>query len=102
MLKVQERELARQLQKANLFTPLRVTDFFTTRWWLKLASTLGLLKTMCLYYLLSVVIIGGILFILSTLYHFITIGYVAGYTATVSILVTFMFYRQLKKVLEKK
>jgi len=93
MLKVQERELAKQLQKANLSAPLRVKDFFTTRWWLKLASTLGLLKTMGLYYLLSVVIIGGILFILSTFYSFITIGYVAGYTATFSILVTFMFYR---------
>lgn len=88
MLEVQKRELAKQLQKANLSAPLRVKDIFTTRWWLKLASTLGLLKTICLYYLLSVVIIGGILFILSTFYRFVTIGYVASYTATVSIFIT--------------
>jgi len=43
----------------------------------------------------------GILFILSTLYRFITIEYVVGYTASVSILVTLMFYQQLKKALKR-
>lgn len=56
---------------------------------------------MCFFYLIPVLIIGGIFFILSTFYSFITIGYAVGYTATVSILVTFIFYQQLKKALER-
>lgn len=59
MLKVQMRELAKQLQEADLSSPLRVRDFFTTKWWLKLASKWGLLKTTCLYYVLSMVVMGG-------------------------------------------
>jgi predicted MFS family arabinose efflux permease len=38
MLRVQKRELAKQLQEADFSSPLRVRDFFTTKWWLKLTS----------------------------------------------------------------
>nr|NIO37440.1 hypothetical protein [Candidatus Bathyarchaeota archaeon] len=60
LLKIQERELIRKLQKVDLSEPLRATDFFTNTGWFKLASTWGLWKTTCLFYLLSVLIIGGI------------------------------------------
>ena len=100
LLKIQERELISKLQKADLSEPLRVIDFFTNTGWFKLASAWRLWKTMCLFYFLSVFIIGGIFLILNTFYSFITTGYVVGYTATASIFVTFIFYRQLKKALE--
>jgi len=99
-LKASEREMAKQLQKADLSAPLRVRDFFTNVGWFKLSSRWGLWKTMCFFYLLSVVIIGGILFTLSTFSTFITIWYAVSCTATAPILVTYMFYRQFKKVLE--
>ena len=102
LLKIQDRELTKQLQKVDLSAPLRVRDFFTNIGWFKLSSKWGLWKTMCLFYLLSMVIIGGIFSIVSTFYSFITIGYAVGYTATVSILVTFIFYQQLKKALKKE
>jgi len=101
-MKAARRELAKQLQTADLSAPLRVRDFFTNVGWLKLASKWGLWKTMCFFYLLSVVIIGGIFFILSIFYNFITIGYIVSYAAAVSIFVTFLFYQQIKKVLEKR
>jgi len=101
-LKASERELAKQRQKADLSAPLRVRDFFTNIGWFKLSSKWGLWKTMFLFYLLSVVIIGGILFTLSTFSGFITIGYTVGCTTTAPILATYMFYRQFKKALEKE
>jgi len=81
---------------------LKARDFLTNKGWLKLASKYGLWKTMFLIYLLSVVIIGGILFTLSTFSVFITIEYVVVYTATGPILATYIFYQALKKVLEKE
>ena len=52
---------------------------------------------MFLFYLLSLVIIGGILFTLSTFSSLIAIEYVVGYTIAGPILATFMFYQALKK-----
>jgi hypothetical protein len=102
MLNVQKRVLAKQLQEADLSAQLRVRDFFTTQLWLKLASKWGLLKTMYFYYLLCVVIIGGILFILSMFFSFMTIRYVVIYMVIFPIISAFIFYWQFKKVLEKK
>jgi predicted MFS family arabinose efflux permease len=102
MLKASERELAKQRQEVDLSAPLKARDFLTNKGWLKLASKYGLWKTMFLIYLLSVVIIGGILFTLSTFSSFITIGYVASSTAIAPILVIYMFYRPFKKALGKK
>jgi len=101
-LEASEREMVKQRQKADLSAPLRVRDFLTNVGWLKLASKYGLWKTMFLIYLLSVVIIGGMLFTLSTFSGFITIEYVVSCTVTAPILVIYMFYRPFKKALEKK
>ena len=101
-MKAARREMVNQLQEADLSAPIRVRDFFTNIGWFKLASKWVVWKTMRLFYLLSVLIIGGISFILSRFYSLITIGYVVSYTATVSILVTFMFYSQFKKVWRRK
>ena len=100
LLKIQERELTKQLQDVDLSAPLKRRDFLTNKGWLKLTSKWGSWKTMFLFYLLSAGIIGGIFFILSTFYSFITIGYIVSYTAIFPILTTLMFYRQFKKALE--
>ena len=101
-MKAARREMVKQLQEVDLSAPLRVRDFFTNVGWFKLESKWGLWKTMCLFYLLSVVIIGGILFTLSTFSSFITMGYAVSCTATAPIPTTYMFYRQFKKALEKE
>jgi len=102
LLKASEREMVKQRQKTDLSAPLRVRDFFTNVGWFKLASKYGLWKTMFLIYLLSVVIIGGILFTLNTFSSFITIGYAVSCTAIAPILATYMFYKPLKKALGKE
>lgn len=101
LLKAQRQELAKQLQKADLSAPLKLRDFFTNTGWLKLASKWGLRKTMFLFYLLSVVINGGIFFILSIFYAFITIEFVMIYAITFPILFTIICYRQIRNVLER-
>jgi len=58
LLKVQEREMVKQLQNADLSAPLRVREFLTNIWWFKLASKWGLWKTMCLFYLSTAMITG--------------------------------------------
>ncbi|MDH5780357.1 MAG: hypothetical protein OEZ29_07145 [Candidatus Bathyarchaeota archaeon] len=102
LLKVQERELTNQLREVDLSAPLKRREFLTNKGWLKLTSKWGLWKTMCLFYLISAGIIGGIFSILSTFYSFIAIGYVASYTVIFPILTTLMFYRQFKKALENR
>lgn len=86
----------------DLSAPLKVRDLGTSRGWLKIAAQWGLFKSMVLFYLLSVGIIGGMFLVLSTFYGFITMGYVVGYTIGGPIVSTFMVYRQLNKVLEKR
>ena len=92
-LKFRERELAKQLQKVDLSSPLRVKDFFTSQGWLKLASKWGLRKTMCLSCLLFAVTIGGVLYTLSIFYGFPSIPFVVVHTTISPILWTFLFYR---------
>lgn len=100
-LKVQEEEMTERLQKTDFSVPLKKRYFLSDIWWLKLASKCGLGKTMCLFYLVFMAIIGGILFIFSAFIAFITIEYIAVYATTSSILFTFMFYQQFKKALKK-
>ena len=64
-LKELKREWARLLQEAEISAPLRMGDFFTKKGMLKLVSRWGVWKTIFLYNLLDVLIIGGVLFILS-------------------------------------
>lgn len=101
MLRLQERELANRLQNVDFSAPLRRRYFLSDVWWLNLASKWGLWKTMCLFYLVSTGIVGGILFVLNMLTSFITIEYVVAWTAASSILVTLMFWRQFKRALKK-
>jgi len=101
-MKAARQEMVKQLQEVDVSAPLEVRDFFTNKGWFKLVSKWGLWKTMSLFYILSVAIIGGIFLILTTFYDFITIEYVVCYTATVSILVTFIFHQQLKKALKER
>lgn len=101
MLKVRERELTKRLRDTDFSAPLRKRYFLSDIWWLKLASKWGLRKTMFLFYLVSMSQSGGILFILSTLYSFITIEYVLVYASVFSILFTFMYYQQFKKALKR-
>lgn len=100
--KASEREIIRQRQKADLSAPLKARDLLTNVGWLKLASKHGVWKTMFLIYLLSVVIVAGILFAFSTFSSFITIEYIVVYATTGPILTTYIFYRPFKKALEKK
>jgi len=97
MLKVRERELTKRLQEADFKAPLRKRYFLSDMWWLKIVSKWCFRKTMCLFCLVSMSLIAGMLFILSTLYSFITIEYVVVYAAVFSVLFTFMFYKQFKK-----
>lgn len=101
MLKIQERELTKRLQKVDFSVPLRKRYFFSDIWWLKLASKWGLFKTMSLFYLISMMIVGRMLFVLSTFMPFMTTEYIVVYTTTSSILFTFMFYQQFKKGMKK-
>ena len=47
LLKIQERELIRQLQKADLSAPLKVRDFFTNIGWFKMAYKWGCYGKRC-------------------------------------------------------
>lgn len=97
--KSMERESVKLAQEVDLSAPLRGRDFFTNQGWVKLASKWGLRKTMCLFYLLNMSIIGGMLFVFSTFYGFMTREYMVVYAITFSIPFTFMFYHQYKKAL---
>jgi len=101
LLKVQKRELVKQAQKTDLSASLKGRDFLTNKAWLKLASKYGLWTTMLLFYLLSVVIIGGTLLTIGAFSSLITIEYIVGYTLAVPVVITLMFYQQLKKALEE-
>jgi len=99
MLGTQQRELIKQRQNVDLSAPLKLRDFLTNKGWLKLASVWGLWKTMFLFYLLSVIVVGGMLLTLSIFVSFVSMEYVVGYTATVPIIIVVLFHQQLKKAL---
>ncbi|MCS7114883.1 MAG: hypothetical protein N0A00_05735 [Candidatus Bathyarchaeota archaeon] len=92
--------MAKQLQELDLSAPFKARDFLTNKGWLKLASKYGLWKTMFLYYLLSVVILGGTLFTASIFFGLITKVYVVIFTVAGSTFGTYMFYTALKRILE--
>jgi hypothetical protein len=97
ILKVRERELTKRLQETDFKAPLRRRYFLSDIWWLRLAYKWGFRKTMGLFYLVSMSLSAGMLYILSTLYSFISIEYVVVFAAVFSVLFTFMFYKQFKK-----
>jgi hypothetical protein len=101
-MKIMERESVKLAQEMDFSAPLRGRDFFTNQGWLKIASKWGLGKAMCLFYLLNMSILGGMLFVFSTFYGFMTREYTVVYAITFSIPFTLMFYRQFKKALKKR
>ena len=98
VLKVQERELAKQLQEMDLSAPLRGRDWLTWKGWFKLAYRWGIWKTVFLYWLLVVAILGGMLFTLSM---YMSMGYVAVYTISFTIVSAIIFYQQFKKAFDR-
>ena len=97
MSKVLKREWAKILHEADLSAPLRGRDFLTMKGWLKLASRWGVWKTVFLYWLLNVAIIGGALFTLS-LWGIMSITYVATYTITYTTVSAIIFYQQISSM----
>lgn len=97
-----ERESVKIAQELDFSAPLSGRDFFTNQGWLKLASKWGLGKTMCLFYLFNMSILGGMVFVFSTCYGFMTREYVVVYAITFSIPFTLMFYHQFKNALKKR
>jgi hypothetical protein len=87
--------------RADFSQPLKKRYIFTDVWWFKLATKWGLKMTMGLAYLWSLLLVGGILLVFSVFFRFISIAFVAGFSIATSFLVTFMLYKQLKKVLER-
>jgi hypothetical protein len=101
VMKVFEREQSKRLQETDFSKPLKKRYIFTDVWWFKLATKWGLKMTMGLAYLWCLLLVGGILLVFSVFFSFISIGFVAGFSISTSFLVTFMLYKQLKKVLER-
>ena len=92
----------RELEEVDTSSPLRTRDFLTYCGWFKLASKWGSVRVMCLYFLLSVAIIGGSLFALSISWRFMEVGVILVYTIVFSTIPTMLFYQQIKRALKSK
>ena len=92
----------RELREMDISSPLRARDFLTYGGWLKLAKRWGVWKAACIYFLLAIAVIGGMLYISSTIYqpYGTTIWFVVSITITTSTVATLMFYQHLKKALK--
>ncbi|MEM2242198.1 MAG: hypothetical protein QW827_00830 [Candidatus Bathyarchaeia archaeon] len=100
VLRASEREMVCQLEEMGISAPLRARELLTNKGWLKLASKHGLRKTTMLYFLLSTVIGGTILFMASAFFPaFISKEHALGFTAAYSIFGTYVYHRTLKKAL---
>ena len=69
---------------------------------MKFAYRHGIWKTVSIYFLLAIAVIGGMLYILSTIYqpYGTTIWFVVSITITTSTVATLTFYQHLKKALK--
>jgi len=92
----------RELEEVDVLSPLRARDFLTYCGWFKLASKWGSGRAICLYFLMSVAIIGGSLFALSISWGFIEVGVILVYTIVFSTIPTMLFYQQIKRALKSK
>ena len=90
-----------ELAQVDLSAPLRGRELLTYRGILKLAYRWGVWKTVFLYWLLEVAILGGILYTLSIWAKSLSTTYIVSYTFTVSTLSTITIYRQITKVLKE-
>lgn len=85
-----------ELAQVNLSAPLRGRELLTYKGILKLAYRWGVWTIVFLYWLLEVVILGGILYTLSIWAKSLSTTYIVSYTFTFSTFSTIMIYRQIK------
>ena len=90
-----------ELAQVDLSAPLRGRELLTNKGIIKLAYRWGVWETVFLYWLLEVVILGGILYTLSLWVKSFSTSYIVSYTFTFSILSTIMIYRQITKALKE-
>lgn len=86
-----------ELAQVDLSAPLRGRELLTNKGIIKLAYRWGVWKTVFLYWLLGVAILGGILHTLSLWVKSLSTAYIVSYTFTCSIFSTIMIYRQITK-----
>ena len=90
-----------EFAQVDLSAPLRGRELLTNKGIIKLAYRWGVWKTVFLYWLLEVAILGGILYTLSSWVESLNTAYVVSYTFTFSIFFTIMVYRQITKALKE-
>lgn len=99
-IKTQTREATVQLQETDLTAALRLKDFLTYKGLLKLAHRWGIMKTICIYFVLTFVGVACTLYVLS-MYGIGTIESAVGSAILASLLISITFYRIISKALEK-
>jgi len=95
-LKLWERKSV-ELAQVDLSAPLRGRELLTNKGIIKLAYRWGVWKTVFLYWLLGVAVLGMILCTLGIWVESLSAAYIVSYTFTFSILSTIMIYRQITK-----
>ena len=90
-----------KLTQADLSAPMRGRELLTNKGISKYAVRWGVWKTVLVYWLLMVGVLGGVLYFLSSWVTSLSIDYIASYTITISTLFTMMLYRQIIKVKEE-
>ena len=90
------RESVKQLEEVDLSACARARDFLAWKGWIKLASSWGVRKTMCLYSLFMIGVGGAIFFTLSIL-GLLSIVWATGCTILVGIVSIITFYHQIGK-----
>jgi len=105
VMAVQKREMDKQLAKAieetDLSEPFRLRDLVGWRGWLKLARRWGVWKTVCIYSILGVAVIGGVSYAVLSVFIIMNIWLVVGYTISATFILFIWFYRQISKVLRE-
>jgi len=86
-----------ELAQVDLSAPLRGRELLTNKGILKFAYRWGVWKTVFLYWLLCVTVLGGILCTLGIWVESLSAAYIVSYTFTVSMLSTIMVYRQITR-----
>ncbi len=99
--KIRARKM-KEWMEVDLSAPMILRDFFTTKGWLKLAYRWGVWKTVSLYYLFNVAVIGGGSFALNLWLKIMSTTFITTYTVTISLINAFMLQNQINKALKGK
>jgi len=99
-IKTQTSEAADQLKETDVTAALRLRDFVTYKGLLKLVHRCGVIKTICIYFVLTFVGVACTLYILS-MYGIGTIESAIGNAILASLLISITIYRIISKALEK-